>query len=353
MSHGGKGPEPASRGGSLLRLGRLAWAILGIAGVAVVIWYVISHLMLVAAPLVLAIFPATLLVPVVGWLSGRGLPRLAAALLTVVVALGLFLGLFLLTGSLVISGLSEVAESARRGLETLEGLLQRVSPGASLQGWSDVAELARERLDGGEATARIANVTVTAFEFVTGMLLMVVILFFYLLGGRQMAESITGIAPRPQRRHLMHMAEDMWTSLGHFIRGQLLIALADGVLIGIGLVIVGVPLALPLAILIFFGGLFPIVGALVTGAVAVLVAFADGGLTTGLIVAAIVLAVQQFEGNVMEPWILGESIGLHPLVVLVSISMGAVLLGVLGAFLAVPVATVVKVVWEHTLGDNP
>jgi predicted PurR-regulated permease PerM len=319
--------------------------------VAVVIWYVISHLMLVAAPLVLAIFPATLLVPVVGWLSGRGLPRLAAALLTLLVGLALFLGLFALAGSLVASGIPEVAESARGGLERMEDLLQRVSPGVSLQGWWDVADLVRERFGNGDASSQIMSATSSAFEFLTGALLLVVILFFYLLSGRTIAKSITGLAPRPQRRHLMHMAEDAWNSLGNFIRGQLLVALADATLIGIGLVIVGIPLALPLAILIFFGGLLPIIGALITGALAVLVALSDGGLTSGLIVAGIVFAVQQLEGNVLGPWILGESIGLHPLVVLLAVTAGGVLLGVLGAFLAVPVATVVQVVWKHTLAD--
>jgi putative heme transporter len=102
----------------------------------------------------------------------------------------------------------------------------------------------------------------------------------------------------------------------------MLVALVDAVGIGIGLVILGVPLALPLAVLVFFGGLFPIVGAVVTGALAVLVALADQGLTTGLIVLGIVLAVQQLESNVLEPVILGKAIHLHPLVILVSITTG-------------------------------
>jgi putative heme transporter len=106
--------------------------------------------------------------------------------------------------------------------------------------------------------------------------------------------------------------------------------------------ILGVPLALPLAVLVFFGGLFPIVGAVVTGALAVLVALADQGLTVALIVAGLVLAVQQLESNVLEPVILGRAIHLHPIVVLTSITAGATLIGILGAFLAVPVAAVIS-----------
>lgn len=347
-----RGSDPPRGRLTFRRLGTLAWAALGMVGVAVVAWYVISHLMLVAVPLVLAIFPATLLVPVVTWLSDRGLPRPAAAVLTLLVALVLFTGVFAVTGSLVASGMPEVAESAQGGLERLEELLQRVSPGVSLQGWSDVADMARDRLGGGSASSPIMSASSSAVEFLTGTVLLVVILFFYLLSGRNMAESIAGLGSRRQRRHLMQIADDAWASLGDFVRGQLLVALADATLIGIGLLIVGVPLALPLAILVFFGGLFPIIGALVTGGLAVLVALFDGGVATGLIVAGIVFAVQQLEGNVLAPYILGKSIGLHPLVILMSVTAGGLLLGVLGAFLAVPVATVVNVVWDHTLADR-
>lgn len=125
-------------------------------------------------------------------------------------------------------------------------------------------------------------------------------------------------------------------------------------LIGLALLLLGVPLALPLAVLIFFGGLFPVVGAVVTGALAVLVALADQGLVVGLVMLGIVLAVQQLESNLLEALILGKAIQLHPLVVLLSITAGALLLGILGAFLAVPaaaiLATVVDYAREH---DSP
>jgi putative heme transporter len=113
-----------------------------------------------------------------------------------------------------------------------------------------------------------------------------------------------------------------------------------------------VPLALPLAVLVFFGGLFPIVGAVVTGALAVLVALADQGLTTALIVAGIVLAVQQLESNVLEPVILGKAIHLHPVVILVAITTGAVTIGILGAFLAVPVAAVISEIVDELRDDD-
>jgi putative heme transporter len=149
------------------------------------------------------------------------------------------------------------------------------------------------------------------------------------------------VAPETSRPRLRRAADRSWDTLGSYFRGQLLVALVDAVFIGIGLLILGVPLAVPLAVLIFFGGLFPIVGAVTTGALAVLVALADAGLTTALIVLGLVLLVQQLESNVLEPLILGKAIDLHPIVVLLAITTGAVTLGILGAFLAVPVAAII------------
>lgn len=148
------------------------------------------------------------------------------------------------------------------------------------------------------------------------------------------------------------MADDAWDTLGKYFRGQLLVAFVDAVLIGLALVLLGVPLALPLAAIVFFGGLFPIVGAVVTGFLAVLVALSHGGLVLALVVAGIVLAVQQLEGNVLEPLILSHVIDLHPMAIILSITAGAVVLGILGAFLAVPVAAITKRILTHHVGDS-
>jgi putative heme transporter len=166
------------------------------------------------------------------------------------------------------------------------------------------------------------------------------VLFFYLKDGRRLRDAIVTTAPRHRQPIVREGLDRSWTTLSSYVQGQLLVAAVDAVFIGVGLLILGVPLALPLAILVLFGGLFPIVGAVATGALAVLVALADGGLTTGLIVLGIVLAVQQIESNVLEPLILGRTIHLHPIVVLTAIAAGASVLGILGAFLAVPVAAI-------------
>jgi putative heme transporter len=339
--------SPSRRAARVRRWGRLAWAALGIIGVLVVAWYTVSLLALVVVPLLLALFPATLLYPLVKWLRGRGMHRTLAAILSLLVGIFLFavVGGFAVT--MVVNGLPELLDSAEGGLSRIEGIIQTVRPDAELNGWSDLFNEVRGELPvDGALPGRVLSVTFSAFHLVAGIMLTLVILFFYLRSGPRMAKSLVSLAPPETRDRVLVKARASWESLGAYFRGQLLVALVDGVFIGIGLLLLGIPLAIPLAILVFFGGLFPIVGAVVTGSVAVLVALSHGGLTLGLVVAGLVLLVQQLEGNVLEPLILSEAIGLHPLVIILSITAGGVLLGVLGAFLAVPVATVVRVLLE-------
>jgi predicted PurR-regulated permease PerM len=143
----------------------------------------------------------------------------------------------------------------------------------------------------------------------------------------------------------------VWGTLGSFIRGQAQVSLVDGVCIGIGLVIVGVPLALPLAVLTFFGGFIPIVGALVAGTLSVLVALVSNGFTTALIVLGIVLLVQQLEGNVLQPILQGKSLNLHAAIVLLAVTAGASLYGIAGAFLAVPATAAAATVLRYLLAE--
>lgn len=323
-------------------LGRTAWALVGVALVVALLGYLASALALVVVPVILALFPATLLAPVSGWLRRRGLPPALAALVTVAGSVVAFLGILAGVTALVVAQIPELVESATAGLGELEGLLADDPLGLGIEGFADVLEMAQEQLgEVGDFATQAVGAAVVAFEVVAGLLLMTVVLFFYLKDGRRLRDALVNTAPRDRRPVVATSLDRAWETLSGYFRGQLLVAAVDAVAIGIGLLVLGVPLAVPLAVLVLFGGLFPIIGAVVTGALAVLVALADGGLMTGLIVAGIVLAVQQLEGNVLEPIILARAISLHPLVVLISITAGAVTLGVLGAFLAVPVAAIV------------
>jgi putative heme transporter len=360
-AHGERREEPATEPNGavsattrLWRVGRAAWALVGIALALVVLGLVAGELTLVLVPVVLALFPATLLVPVAGWLRRRGLPAALAGLVSIVAGIALIGAVIGSMVPLVASELPDLAESASEGVAQIEELLEDGPLGMETDGVEGLLSTAREQLgEVGDYAGQATGAAFAAFEAVAGLLLLFVVLFFYLKDGRRLSEGVISAFPRRSRDRVRRLAASSWETLGRYFRGQLLVAFVDAVFIGIGLLVLGVPLALPLAVLIFFGGLFPIVGAVATGALAVLVALADGGLTTALIVLGLVLAVQQLESNVLEPVILGRVIDLHPLVIILAITAGSLALGILGAFLAVPVAAIVAGVIADLRGQSP
>jgi predicted PurR-regulated permease PerM len=343
-----KGDEGWQEGRERLRRwGLRAWWVLGIAGVVVLVGCLISLLSLVLIPVVLALFPATLLLPVARWLKDRGLPDALAALVALLGGILLIVAVIGTMIPLVTAELPELTESASEGVAELERFLAEGPLGIEVDGVSGLLERAADQFGGdsgdgdGDEEGQAAEAAVNAFEVIAGFLLMLVLLFFYLRDEARLGRGILDWVPARARPHVRDLGVRIWSTVGPYFRGQLLVALVDAVFIGAGLLLLRIPLAVPLAVLIFFGGMFPIVGAVTTGVLAVLVAFADSGLGTAAVVMLLVLAVQQLESNVLEPFILGRVVHLHPLVVLLSITAGAVLLGILGAFLAVPVATVV------------
>lgn len=330
-----KAVRPLSRH-PFVRLGVYAWGLLGIVVVLLGAAQVVAELRLIVAPLVLALFPAALLAPFTRWLLRRGLPPAAASLVVIVSGLAVLSGAVGLLAPAIAAELPGVADSVRQGMSELQAFIEAGPFGIDPARIERVLENAR--IQGGAIAQEAAGTIATAIaEGVAGVLLAVVALFFYLKDGSRIATWLRDLFPERMRSDVQVMASQTWMTVGAYFRGQLLVALIDAVFIGLGLVLLGVPLALPLAVLVFLGGLFPIVGAVASGAIAVLVALADAGLGTALLVLALVVAVQQLESNVFAPVVLGRATALHPLAVILSITAGGVVLGVLGAFLAVPV----------------
>lgn len=335
---------------TLARVGGAAWALVGIALVLWAIAMVAGRLSLIVIPVILALFPATLLEPVASKLKQVGAPDSLAALAAIVLGFLLIGGIIGAMVPLVLADLPELVDSASGGIEEIETFLREDPLGLGIGGPSELLAAGREQLgEFGDLGGQAAAAAATAFETIAGLLLLFVVLFFYLKDGRRLTEGLISVTPDHTHTRLRRAADRSWNTLGRYFRGQMLVALVDAIFIGIGLLILGIPLALPLAVLIFFGALFPLIGAVLTGALAVLVALADGGLVTALIVLGIILVVQQVEGNVLGPLILGRAISLHPLVVLLAVTAGGVTLGILGAFLAVPVAAIIaRVVGDDT-----
>jgi predicted PurR-regulated permease PerM len=175
---------------------------------------------------------------------------------------------------------------------------------------------------------------------ITGGLLTLFTLIFFLYDGPGIWQFVTKIVPTQARPRIDLAGHRGFASLVAYVRATLLVAFVDATGIGVGLAIVGVPLALPLAALVFLGSFIPIVGALLSGLISVLVALVTVGPVGALVVLAIVLAVQQLEGHILQPLLMGRAVQLHALAVVLSIAAGVVLAGIVGALLAVPLVAV-------------
>jgi predicted PurR-regulated permease PerM len=333
----------------------LTWAarwslrLLLVAAGATLIWLLIGRLWSIVLPVLLALILATVLWPPTAWLRRHRFPPAAAAAAVLLGGMVVLAGLIAIVTSSVSGSIDEIAASASDGI-------------AAIQAWlaGPPLNLARSQLDAAlqTATGRLQqSVSTIASSVLTGigsvasglvtMLLTLVLTFLFIKDGPRFLPWLRRVAGEDAGGHVAEVLRRVWTTLGEFIRTQAVVSLVDAVLIGAGLLIVGVPLALPLAVLTFLGGFVPIVGALVAGALAVLVALVSNGFTAALIVLGIILAVQQLEGNVLQPVLQSRSLGLHAAVVLLAVTAGSTLYGIAGAFLAVPVVAGAAVVLRY------
>lgn len=310
--------------------------VIGLAGLA------LAQVRVVVVSLILGLFVAAALQPVVrrlcAWHLPRALAALAGLLLLVVVVAGVFVSLV----PLVVAELPQLADQLGQGLRSIDEMLRGEPLGMGIRGLDDLLQTGVEQLSGGGgggggAAEEALAAAGTVGGVLVGVVLVLVAGFFYLKDGDRFAHTLLQLVPGRYQEDVRMIGQRTWVTLGEFLRSQLIVAVVDAVLVGVGLLLLGVPLALPLATLVLFGGLFPIVGAMVSGAVAVLVALADGGVTLALAVLTLVIAVQQFEGNVVQPFVVGRVVALHPFVVILSVTVGALTFGVFGAFIAVPV----------------
>ncbi|WP_298457604.1 AI-2E family transporter [uncultured Cellulomonas sp.] len=356
--HGGqrRDPQPAHRGLRSdrrdARLGTASsivatWSLrfLLTAAALAVLWWVLGRLWVIVLPLALAVLLATVLWPPTRLLR-RVMPDALASLLVVVAAIAVLTGLVVWLSPQIATYVEELADATTGGLEDLQNLV--TGPPFNLAE-NEVGQAVNQAVDqiGGwlQGNAQtiaggvLSGVT-TVGSILVGALLAVVLCFFMLKDGPRFLPWMSALAGPHAAPHAAEVARRSWTTLSGFIRAQALVGLVDAVAIGIGLLVIGVPLALPLSVLIFFGAFVPIIGATVTGILAALVALVSNGPTAALIVIALVLVVQQLEGNVLQPILVGHTLDLHPALVILAVTAGGSLFGIVGAFLAVPVVAV-------------
>lgn len=343
----------------LRRASDIAWRSAVLVGVAAVIAAVLWRLRVVTLPVFVAVLICTALAPPVVALERRGWrPALAAW-----AVLGSFLVVAALVLVLIVPPTAEelggLDAAVTEGLQEVEDWLVDGPLGLErdqVSEWTD--EPLQRAIDLAESTpASISSGIRTAGEVLIGAVLSLVLTFFFLKDGRRFQDAARSRLPARHVGVVSAVGATAWSSFSGFLRGAAMLGVVEGLVIGVTMWLVGAPLALPVAVLTFAGAFFPIVGAIVAGTVAVLVALASGGLTPALIVGIVAVVVQQLDNDLLAPFVYGRTLELHPAVILLALTAGASLGGIAGAFVAVPLTSAVmgalREIWRHRAAIDP
>jgi putative heme transporter len=325
----------------------IALRLLIIAGAIYLVGIAAGGLLLLVLPVVIALLLTTLLAPPANWLRRHHF-RPAAASATMVLLTALFvLGMVGLIVPAVAAQLADLGTDLREGTAKASGVLAPLGiERGDVQSALDRA-IESVKGNGGRIAGGVMTGALIAAEAAGAAILSLVLTFFFVKDGAQIWSWCMCLFADERRVHLEAMGERAWTVLSAYVRGVVAVATMDAVLIGLALIIVGVPLAVPLIVLTFLAAFFPIVGAVTAGVAAVLVALVAKGFVAAAIIAAVIIAVQQIEGHVFYPVIVGRRLALHPVAILLALTAGGTIAGIPGAFLSVPLAAVGAAVFSY------
>lgn len=309
----------------------------------------LHYLSLVVIPVLLALIFASAFAPIMKWLRAKRVPDALSTVLVLLMVLATISGVTWLIVWTVREQWSHLSSQAQEGFDQVLVWVRELPfapTQAQLAEWQDtVVDFLTSASFGSGALAGVGAVT----SFFTGLVLMIVILFFFLKDGPKIWMFLIRPFEGVHRARAIRAGRKTVETLGSYIRGTAAVAAVDAIGIGLGLWILGVPLALPLSVLVFFLAFIPLVGATLAGVLAALVALVSNGLLNAVLVVGVVVLVNQLEGNLLQPVLMGRALKLHALVILVALAIGTLLGGVLGAVLAVPITAVVWgviKVWE-------
>jgi predicted PurR-regulated permease PerM len=331
------------------------WRLLLVGFGVVALLYALGFLRVVVLPVIVALLLTTLLLPPKRWLSDRGMGDALATSVTMLGALVL-IGLLGTAIAPTIGGqIDDLRTGIEEGVREASGILAERPfnlSRADLDAQVDTA-LDRLRENSGTVTRGVTEGVVILGEVITGLIVVVLLTFFFLKDGPGMWSWLVGLFAGHHRRGADELGSRIFTTLSGYVRGIALVGLVDAVLIGIALLVIGVPLVVPLMILTFLGAFLPLVGAFLAGLAAVLIALVFNGLVAALLVLAAIVVVQQLEGHVLYPVLMSKTVHLHPAVIVLALAIGGIVAGIIGVFLAVPVAGVVSTVLSYVRDEPP
>jgi predicted PurR-regulated permease PerM len=325
------------------------WRMLIVVASAAVVLWLLGRLHRVVIPVAIALLLSALLAPAVGWLHRRGVHRTLSTAIVMVGGLVLVAGTLTLVVTEFVDNAGNLGDQAQQGLERIQDWLKGGVFHLTDQQIDNVLNAAQKWVKDHQSsltTGAIATAT-TAFDVLTSIFLILFTTFFFLRDGEKIWRFLVNLLPRKARAPIGNAGAEGWQTLVAYVRATVLVAFIDAVGIGIGLVVLRVDLAFALAALVFLGAFIPIIGATLSGAVAVLVALVTRGPVTALLVLAVVIGVQQLEGHVLQPLIMGRAVSIHPLAVILAIACGLVLAGIIGALVSVPLVAVLNTAVRH------
>lgn len=332
-----------------------AWAWrLGVLGAAVYVCFRAAVFFApVLVPFLIAMLLSALLAPLVKLLVRWHLPRGVAVAIALLLATGVLAGLFSLIGARVVDEFDELVASSRTGLTQLS---QSIADSRFAPWWSEVEKVlfhnpAFSAQDQRNVLDTALQVTGTAGQVLTGTFLALFCSIFMLHDGRKMWLWALRFMPSDGRAVVDSAGQKGWQTLTSFVQATVVVAFVDAVGIGLGALVLNVPLVVPIMVIVFLGAFVPMLGAVVTGAVAVLVAFVAQGPIVALIMLAVVIVVQQLESHVLQPLLLGRAVAVHPVAVVMAIGAGLIMGGIVGALFAVPTVAIANTMITSLVDD--
>ncbi len=330
-----------------------SWRLLVIAAAGFVGIWLLRYFSEITVPIAVAILGTALTVGAVDWLEKKGLPRIAATALVVLAMLTSLFGMLALVGSQLATQFSDLKSNVVEGIDQIQdwaktGPLNLTD--SQIQDWIDRGKASITNSDASFFTTA-SNVGTTLTHLIAGFFIALFASFFFLYEGERIWSWVVALFPKAARDKVHSSGQTAWASLTAFVRATVLVAFVDALGIAFGAWVLGVPLTFAIGVLVFLGAFIPIVGALASGMVAVLVALVAQGPVVALIMLAVVIAVQQIESHVLQPFLMGKLVAVHPLAIILAIAAGIAVAGIVGALIAVPLAACLNGVVKHLVND--
>jgi putative heme transporter len=332
-----------------------AWRLLIILLAAVAFLWLVEKLEVIVVPVLLALMLSALLVPGVDWLDRHGLPRGGAVTLVLLSGFAVLGGVLTFVVSQFIVGAPDLVEQVSRSIDSTRKWLVQGPAHLRNEQIDSAGNAAIQALHNNQAklTSGALSTAATVTELVTAAVLVLFTLIFFLYGGRNIWQYVIKIFPAGVRDRVHEAGIAGYGSLIGYVRATFLVALTDAAGVGTGLAIMAVPLALPLASLVFLGAFIPLIGALVSGLVAVVVALLAKGIVYALLTLGLLVVINQIEAHLLQPLVMGRAVSIHPLGVVLAITTGGVLAGIVGALLAVPTVAFLNNAIQVLLAPDP